>query len=186
MKTRKSKYFNAQTEDKSRPCDHPGCKGKGEYRAPKSRDLDEYYWFCLKHVREYNKNWNYYSGTDEYDIEDVIKSDNAWQQKNRRFSINPAYYKAYLRAKDNFGFFDGSEELKDGPQTKINYTPEVAKAMRVMGIKKLSTIDALKKRYKALVKKYHPDVNGGNKEMEEKFKNIGQAYKVLLKIYELS
>lgn len=185
MKTRKSKYFNSQTEDNSRTCDHPGCKEKGEYRAPKTRNLNEYYWFCLKHVREYNKNWNYYSGMNEYDIEDAIQSDTVWQRKSRRFGINPAYYKTYLKAKDNFGFFDGQEEMKDAPETKINYEPEVAKAMKVMGIRKLSSIDALKKKYKELVKKYHPDVNGGDKAAEEKFKNIGQAYKTLLKVYDL-
>ena len=57
---RRSKYFAPQTEDTARKCDHPGCNEPGEYRAPKDRRLKEYYWFCLKHVQEYNAKWNYY------------------------------------------------------------------------------------------------------------------------------
>ncbi len=185
MKTR-SKYFNPQTEDASRKCDHPGCNEKGEYRAPKNRRLNEYYWFCLKHVREYNKNWNYYSGMNEFDIEDEIQKDTVWQRKTRRFGINPAYYKAYIDLNDGYGFFDGAEKIKgDSKSSNISYAPDVAKAMKIMGMRKLTTIDKLKKRYKDLVKKYHPDVNGGDKESEEKFKKIGEAYRTLLKIYEL-
>ena len=41
-------------------CDSPDCQKAGQYRAPKSREhLQDYYWFCLEHVRVYNKSWNY-------------------------------------------------------------------------------------------------------------------------------
>ena len=57
-----------------RECDHPDCRALAEYRAPKSRDrLDEYYWFCLEHVREYNKSWNFCDGMNEEQIESEIR-----------------------------------------------------------------------------------------------------------------
>ena len=59
-----------------RECDHLDCRALAEYRAPKSRDrLDEYYWFCLEHVREYNKSWNFCDGMNEEQIESEIRED---------------------------------------------------------------------------------------------------------------
>ena len=50
-------------------CDHPGCTKAGTCRAPKSRDLKEYWWFCKEHAAEYNKNWNYYANMTPDEIE---------------------------------------------------------------------------------------------------------------------
>src|SRR5204862_7181536 len=58
--------FAAEPEPPVRACEHPGCPGGGEFRAPKSRlELDRYYWFCLEHVRAYNSAWNYYAGMND-------------------------------------------------------------------------------------------------------------------------
>ena len=66
QKVRTRKYFAPQNEGKAHKCDHPECNEKGEYKAPKDKSLKEYYWFCLKHVQEYNARWNYYKdGLDE-------------------------------------------------------------------------------------------------------------------------
>ena len=42
------------------------------------------------------------------------------------------------------------------------------------------TPEAIKRRYKELVKKHHPDANGGDKQAEERFKAINQAYATLM------
>ena len=64
-----------------RLCDHPGCAGAGNYRAPRSRDrLDMFYWFCLDHVRDYNARWNYYAGMSADEIEAEIRNDAVWQR----------------------------------------------------------------------------------------------------------
>ena len=60
MLKRTKKYYAPQNENVVHKCDFPGCAEKGEYRAPKDRKLKDYYWFCLKHVQEYNSKWNYY------------------------------------------------------------------------------------------------------------------------------
>ena len=43
------------------------------------------------------------------------------------------------------------------------------------------SLEKIKKNYKKLVKIFHPDVNGNNKKAEEKFKQINESYKLLLK-----
>ncbi len=49
----------------------------------------------------------------------------------------------------------------------------------ILGVKKTATDEELKKAYRNLAKKYHPDKNKGNKEAEAKFKEISEAYAVL-------
>ena len=49
----------------------------------------------------------------------------------------------------------------------------------VLGIAKTASEDEIKSAYRKLAKKYHPDLNPGNKEAEEKFKEIGEAYEIL-------
>src|SRR5258708_32746139 len=64
-----------------RPCGHPGCAGRGDFRAPRSKsELNAFYWFCLDHVRAYNAAWNYYAGMSEAEIEAEIRSDTVWQR----------------------------------------------------------------------------------------------------------
>src|SRR3989442_13043403 len=49
----------------------------------------------------------------------------------------------------------------------------------ILGVKKTATEEEIKKAYRNLAKKYHPDRNKGNKEAENKFKEISEAYAVL-------
>ena len=169
-----SKYFAPQNEHQARCCDHPGCSEPGEYRAPKDRSLKEYYWFCLKHVQEYNAQWNYYEGLD-------AEEEEKQEQRRRRFRFG-------ARVKYNFGFdINGNFEFFDdySPDYSVINEARFTKDERVcleimeLDIEELS-IDSLKRQYKKMVKKYHPDVNPGNKDAEEKFKVLSTAYKSLL------
>lgn len=49
----------------------------------------------------------------------------------------------------------------------------------VLGVAKTATDDEIKKAYRTLAKKYHPDLNGGDKDCEVKFKEVNEAYEVL-------
>jgi hypothetical protein len=163
-----------------RGCDHDGCAEIGDYRAPKSRDtLNDYYWFCLDHVRAYNASWNFYAGMNADEIESLLRNDVTWErptwpmgQRTGGFRIDAS------KIKDGFGIFgeEFSETLHErGP---VN-APEMA-AMREMNLKAPLSVELVRARYKELCKLHHPDANGGDKEAEERFKRIGQAYKTLM------
>ena len=47
------------------------------------------------------------------------------------------------------------------------------------------TVAILKARYKELVKRHHPDANGGDKSAEEKFKEINEAYQTVLNTFKI-
>ena len=65
-KQRRPRFYEPEVPPQPTHCQHPDCDKPGVYRAPKSRkQLNEYFWFCLDHVRDYNKAWDYYAGMSE-------------------------------------------------------------------------------------------------------------------------
>ncbi len=167
-------------------CDSPKCKEKGEYRAPKSRVmLNEYFYFCLNHIKEYNKSWDFYKGMSVEQIENSMRSDTFWDRpswplknsfKNIFDEFNE-YVEDFVKNDDdkiNDKYF--KNKLVDE-----NFTMEEAKALKELDLKMPISLEKIKKNYKKLVKIFHPDVNGNNKDAEERFKQINESYKLLLK-----
>ena len=65
-RSRTRRGMSGAFETSTKVCEHAGCKETGQYRAPKSPDdLDDFYWFCKDHVREYNLKWNFFNGQTE-------------------------------------------------------------------------------------------------------------------------
>ena len=167
-------------------CDSPKCNEKGEYRAPKSRVmLNKYFYFCLDHIKEYNKSWDFYKGMSVEQIENSMRSDTFWDRhswplknsfKNIFDEFNE-YVEDFVKNDDdkiNDTYF--KNKLLDE-----NLTIEEAKALKELDLKMPISLEKIKKNYKKLVKIFHPDVNGNNKDAEEKFKQINESYKLLLK-----
>ena len=98
-------------ESSERVCDRPGCDRPGKYRAPKSPDnLDDFHWFCLDHVREYNLKWNFFESYTDADLERQFAADRVWERPTRPFREAPdrAAQQAHAegRAWQRFGFDD--------------------------------------------------------------------------------
>ena len=167
-------------------CDSPKCNKKGEYRAPKSRvTLNKYFYFCLDHIKEYNKSWDFYKGMSVEEIENSMRSDTFWGRpswplkssfKNVFDEFNE-YVEDFVKTDD--------DKIRDSYfKNKIvdeNLTMEETKALKELDLKMPISLEKIKKNYKKLVKIFHPDVNGNNKEAEERFKQINESYKLLLK-----
>jgi hypothetical protein len=180
----------AEPEPPARLCDHPGCEGAGDFRAPRSRiELNHYYWFCLDHVRSYNAAWNYYAGMSEPEIEDEIRRDTVWQRPSWKLGQRhgPAYE---TRMRDHFGLYgeNAGKARQNGARSPgADASARVAsareQALAVFDMDPPFTQSTLKARYKVLVKMHHPDAHGGDKEAEEKLKIINQAYTTLKASY---
>lgn len=162
---RSKKYFEPHIEDSLRKCDFEGCSAKGEYKAPKDRTLNEYYCFCLKHVQEYNAKWNYFAGMSEQDEEEEFKE---FRSKNFKSRVNFSFG----ADSDFFDFYNNDFSML--------YSKQEVKLFKIMEINpKEVSLELIKKQYKNLAKRYHPDLNQGDKTMEEKFKELTLAYEYL-------
>jgi len=171
-------------------CQWPGCQEIGDHRAPHSREqLNKHRWFCLVHVRQYNKSWNYYDGMSDDEVETDVRRDTTWNrpswplgtEKNFRRNgegIQIDDYGAFGAPDDATGQNEENGEKIYSCRPKPD-TPE-AQAFAVFDLRPPISVNDIKARYKELVKRHHPDANGGDKGAEEKFKQISQAYQTLI------
>ena len=176
--------------DGLRVCDAPSCAAEGVYRAPRSHDdLNNYYWFCMEHVRAYNARWNFYAGLNQAEIEKQIRSDTTWWRPTWPLGTRGRRHRASQLddAMVDFGVFAHKEW--DHERTRPDYAggncwrprpgSDEVEALAILDLHAPITRDNIKIRYKELVKKYHPDANGGNRDAEERLKIINRAYSVL-------
>lgn len=187
--------FGAE-EPEIRCCDWPGCDGDGEHRAPKSRnELKSYHWFCLDHVRRYNAGWNYYDGMTDAEVETDVRHDTVWHRPSwplgggNNGNGGNGGKKGYFPftaddLMDPLGGF-GPEWDPDGgfgqrPGRNAQPGTRQAWAVAVFGLSGPVVAEAVKARYKKLVKQHHPDTNGGDKGGEEKIKEINESYQIIM------
>ena len=171
---REKKYFAPQNAGEFHQCDAPGCKERGEFRAPKNKNLKEYYWFCLKHVQEYNERWNYYDGTEPDEEEPEFSRRFRGFSSKIRYSFGFNFEEEFQSGKYNFSHFDYADAL---------YTRQEREYLEILELSPQDdlSVEIIKKQYKKLVKLYHPDLNNNNPEKEEQFKLLNNAYNHLLK-----
>ena len=163
-----------------RACDQPGCIGEGMFRAPKARDrLNDYYWFCLEHVRAYNAAWDYYAGMTPDQIERQVRNDTVWQRPTWPLGGKRQRTSDDIEIEDPFEIFGegpapGSRPGADSRMRDL--PPEEREALAILDLPPEVTLEELKARYKILVKRHHPDANGGDRSTEDKLREIIQAY----------
>jgi len=185
-KPTRHRAFDPDPEAPTRCCDMRDCLEPAGYRAPRSRDsLNQYFWFCLEHVRAYNANWDYYRGMTPGQIENHLRADILWQRPtwklgqrggqvfNEEDVLDPldvlgAARESRARAKQR-----GAGQ-KTSPE---NRAPEpLRQPLIALGLDWPVSMDDLKSRYKTLARLHHPDANGGDRESEERLKIINVAY----------
>lgn len=164
--------LNEENTPQPPPCDHHGCPASGLYPAPK-RNSNQRYHFCLEHVREYNKKWNYFDGYTPEEMYQQMQKDSAWDRPTWPSSI-PLKLEARLHEfVRKFTKDTGSAPIRNTPVTKE------AKALETLGLTAQADQKTIKTRYRELVKKYHPDKNPDNPKAAERFKIVAEAYMVL-------
>ena len=160
-----------------RRCAADGCLHEGIYPAPKSRSaLRDYLWFCLDHVREYNKSWNYYEGLQGAALEAEIRRATTWERPSWKFATGKPSENSF---EDPLGLFNFENRDAGSPERQV--PPEERRAWKILQLSPVSDIDIVKKQYKRLVKQNHPDKNGGDAAAEERLKDINLAYSLIRK-----
>ncbi|SLN32582.1 Chaperone protein DnaJ [Oceanibacterium hippocampi] len=162
-------------------CEHPDCMAAAPHRAPRTRSGETgYHWFCREHARAFNARWDFFAGMSPDEIERFRRADLTGHRPTWRFGLQNGL-DGSTRG-DPFGF---AEELGLRDPSRATpggrfVGPEERRALELFGLDPGTTTAAtIKRRYKELAKRYHPDTNGGDKEAEEQLKAITQAYRVL-------
>ncbi|MDO5630397.1 MAG: J domain-containing protein [Paracoccus sp. (in: a-proteobacteria)] len=167
-------------ETSTRTCDKAGCDLPGQYRAPKSpRNLEDYYWFCKDHVREYNLNWNYFQGQSEAEFQQFLDNATVWERPTKPFG-RAAQEQAWAR----HGISDPMEILGDNatsPEVRAKTAarklpPNERRAIDILEAKDSWTRAEIRKQYKSLVKDLHPDMNGGDRSDEDRLAEVVWAW----------
>jgi hypothetical protein len=162
----------------------PGCEAAGEYRAPKSRtSLNEYRWFCLPHVRDYNASWDYYKGMGPNEIEANLRHDTAWQRPTwplGRLGGSPRRLSPeFLRDPLGLLYATPLHAKRTKPEARPQAPPELRAALDVLGLEWPLDQPTLRARYHELAKQLHPDANGGDRGAEDRLKDVNRAYSLL-------
>lgn len=163
-----------------RQCAAEGCSQEGIHRAPKSRNaLRDYIWFCLDHVRAYNRAWNYYEGLQGAALEAEIRRATTWERPSWKFATGQPSDKVF---DDVMGLFDF--ENRDSVKATRKLSKEERQAWQVMQLEPIDDIEIVKRQYKQLAKQNHPDKNRGDADAEERLKDINLAYALICKSIE--
>ncbi|MHB8529778.1 MAG: J domain-containing protein [Caulobacteraceae bacterium] len=168
-----------------RACDHAGCRAPASVRAPKSRDmLSEHYWFCQPHAAEYNRSWNFFAGMSEGEIRARMEDDLAtggrptWSFKSGARNREAAASRGFFR--DPFGIFGGKARQDDERAAFDRRLGRLERtALADLGLDATADAAAIRARYAELVKRCHPDANGGDRSAEHKLQRVIKAYKAL-------
>ena len=174
-----------------RPCEWPDCRKAASARAPKSRErLNDHYWFCQGHAGEYNKGWDFFAGMTEMDVAAAQAARATgerptWQFKASRFSREAAAAASFPsgvgkgRYRDPFGFFGGRGQGSETTAPTRHLGRLERRALSELDLDENADAGEIRVRYLDLVKRCHPDTNGGDRSTEDKLGRVIKAYKIL-------
>ena len=172
-----------------RACDHPGCRLAAATRAPKSRDLlNEHYWFCTPHAAEYNRHWDFFSGMNEaqvraYQAGSATGDRPTWAfEASRRSREAMAARSSTDRAfADPLGLFAAARRRAEQAAQERKIGKIERGALADLDLDATAQPQAIRARYIELVKRCHPDANGGDRSAEHKLQRVIRAYQALRK-----
>jgi hypothetical protein len=167
-----------------RHCAHPGCDAAGEFRAPpddgRRSGFDgpgDWRWLCLEHVRAFNDRYNYFNGMTPDEIEDAQSVYGGWERETRAFAVNGSPPPRWADFADPLDAIGARFRRTDAPRQDGRELSEAdRKSLRVLGLAADADRRALRQRYADLVRRYHPDRNGGDRSHENALQAVIAAY----------
>jgi hypothetical protein len=170
-------------EPREQPCDHIGCPRAGGHKAPKGRDHEGQFWnFCFEHAADYNKRWNYFAGMSDTELEDYRAREEVGHRPTWTFrSGRLDRYSAAMRGRraDAFGLLGGDPAVEAAPARKRRVSRLQNLALEAMSLDENADSAAIRARYAELVKRWHPDSNGGDRSAEANLQRVIKAYQTL-------
>ena len=152
--------------------------------------MADFYWFCQPHAAEYNKSWDFFAGMSEGEIrrrreeESMTGGRPTWQMQAGKFSREAAAFAtgAGRAFSDPLGIFKAAERKKQADAEAGRRIGKIERgALADLDLTESATGEEIRVRYRELVKRCHPDANGGDRSAEHKLQRVLKAYKALQK-----
>ncbi|MGB3167256.1 MAG: J domain-containing protein [Alteraurantiacibacter sp.] len=195
----RSTKFHGRFENEGRECEHPTCREAGEFRAPggQGNSFDgpgEWRWFCLNHVREFNAGYDWFDGMSAEEIYAAQAPGSAWQTEIPAFRPTAGAdgmprWADFADPLDAIGARAGDIRRQAAGQKHAHFsrfTPREREALNAMGLGPKADRKELRRRYSELVRRYHPDRNGGDRSHEARLQRVVEAYQLLRRAAALS
>lgn len=166
-------------EETAPSCSHAGCLAKGEHKAPRGRDHEgEFFLFCKDHIRIYNATYDYFKGMNDEALTkfreaEIVGHRPTWKMGGKNAHVDETVYAEARTMRRKGARREGDVDMAP------RYNTLALKALHVMDLDAKATQASIKARYKDLVKRHHPDANGGDRSCEEKLREIIKAYNFL-------
>jgi hypothetical protein len=158
-------------------CEWENCKESGKYKAPLEKDNSKNFkWLCKEHILFFNKNWNYFEGMSQNEIKNFLKSDITWHRPTQKFGSSDNFFNILWNnaLSDKFNFFKEEKISENFSDRKLSEKDK--DAFKIMELDFNANWSQIQKKFKTLVKKFHPDRNSGSKKFEDKLKKVTLAY----------
>jgi len=199
IRVKKGRARTAKETRATHNCEWAGCDKPGPHRAPRTPGkLDDYRWFCQTHAREYNRAWNFFEDMSdeevaEYQAATLVGDRPTWSMStNARDKTGksrpatgfvPGKSRPSDRARvkdtgDAYGFL-GDDGVRAAPEPRRQVPKLQKKALETLHLDESATIEDVRQRYKELVKRFHPDANGGDRGAEDRLRDVINAYRTL-------
>ena len=188
MPDRPSPRFHGRVPG-ARPCGVSGCRDVGEFRAPGERrpgfdGPGEWRWLCLEHVREFNARYNFFDGMSAEEIVDAQSPYGGWERETRAFAHvgadAPPKWSDFRDPMDALGA--RFRKVRERTEDRVaGIPPEVREAYRVLELAPGADLKAVRAAYSKLVRRYHPDRNGGDRSHEKVLQAVIDAYQIVRK-----
>jgi hypothetical protein len=183
--------FHGRYENEGRVCERPGCEEAGEFRAPGSRGSSfdgpgDWRWFCLEHVREFNAGYDWFEGMSAEEIYRAQAPGAGWDTETRAFRADAGAdgmprWADFSDPLDAIGGMakDIKHRARGRHEEYRRFTPREREALNLMGLSPSADRPQLRRRYSELVRRYHPDRNGGDRRHEARLQRVVEAYQLL-------
>ncbi|OYW16087.1 MAG: molecular chaperone DnaJ [Novosphingobium sp. 12-64-8] len=184
--------FHGRVQAEGRLCHAPGCGEPGEFRAPGVRPPGadgpgDYRWFCLDHVRQFNAGYDFFAGMTADEIMAAQSPMAGWASQTRAFRPDAnidqaprwADFADPLDAIAQRARMRREDAIHRQEAARRGIGPEERAAYDLLGLGFEADRKALRSRYSELVRRYHPDRNGGDRSHEGRLQGVVEAYNLL-------
>ena len=186
-RVRSNQRFHGRVEGTGHTCHHPRCAEPGEFRAPPAEGAPAgngppaFRWFCLDHVRQFNAGYNFFDGMSADEIHAAQRPYAGWERETRAFSGTADRGPRWADFSDPLDAIAARFRRSHAPERTDGkpLSGQDRESLRVLGLDATADRGALRKRYSELVRKYHPDRNGGDRSHEASLRKVIDAYQQL-------